>query len=84
METNIRAKVGKTLDNLSKAWSEVVSLTELFEIRNTPEDSNFTIFTFGYSVFISDGELAMNIFEALDQMEKQGYLDYKDFKQISF
>jgi hypothetical protein len=81
---NIRAKVEKTLDNLSKAWSEVVSLTELFEIRNTPEDSNFTIFTFGYSVFISDGELAMNIFEALDQMEKQGYLDYKDFKQISF
>jgi hypothetical protein len=81
---NIRAKVEKTLDNLSKAWSEVVSLTELFEIRNTPEDSNFTIFTFGYSVFISDGELAMNIFEALDQMEKQGYVDYKDFKQISF
>jgi hypothetical protein len=81
---NIRAKVEKTLDNLSKAWSEVVNLTELFEIRNTPEDSNFTIFTFGYSVFISDGELAMNIFEALDQMEKQGYVDYKDFKQISF
>lgn len=81
---NIRAKVEKTLNNLSKAWSEVVSLTELFEIRNTPEDSNFTIFTFGYSVFISDGELAMNIFEALDQMEKQGYVDYKDFKQISF
>lgn len=81
---NIRAKVEKTLDNLSKAWSEAVSLTELFEIRNTPEDSNFTIFTFGYSVFISDGELAMNIFEALDQMEKQGYVDYKDFKQISF
>jgi hypothetical protein len=81
---NIRVKVEKTLDNLSKAWSEVVSLTELFEIRNTPEDSNFTIFTFGYSVFISDGELAMNIFEALDQMEKQGYVDYKDFKQISF
>jgi hypothetical protein len=81
---NIRVKVEKTLDNLSKAWSEVVNLTELFEIRNTPEDSNFTIFTFGYSVFISDGELAMNIFEALDQMEKQGYVDYKDFKQISF
>lgn len=80
---NIRAKVEKTLDNLSKAWSEVVNLTELFEIRNTPEDSNFTIFTFGYSVFISDGELAMNIFEALDQMEKQGYVDYKDFK-LSF
>jgi hypothetical protein len=81
---NIRAKVEKTLDNLSKAWSEVVNLTELFEIKNTPEDSNFTIFTFGYSVFISDGELAMNIFEALDQMEKQGYVDYIDFKQISF
>lgn len=81
---NIRAKVEKTLDNLSKAWSEVVSLTELFEIRNTPEDSNFTIFTFGYSVFISDGELAMNIYEALDQMEKQGYVDYTNFKQISF
>ena len=80
---NIRAKVEKTLDNLSKAWSEVVSLTELFKIRNTPEDSNFTIFTFGYSVFISDGELAMNIFEALDQMEKQGYVDYKDFKLIN-
>lgn len=81
---NIRAKVEKTLDNLSKAWLEVVNLTELFKIRNTPEDSNLTIFTFGYSVFIYDGELAMNIFEALDQMEKQGYVDYKDFKQISF
>jgi hypothetical protein len=81
---NIREKVEKALNNLNNAWSEVVNLTELFEIRNTPEDSNFTIFTFGYSVFISDGELAMNIFEALDQMEKQGYVDYKDFKQISF
>lgn len=79
---NIRAKVEKILDNLSKAWSEVVSLTELFEIRITPEDSNLTIFTFGYSVFISDGELAMNIFEALDQMEKQGYVDYDNFKPI--
>ena len=84
METNIRAKVEKTLDILTKAWSEVMNLTELFKIRNTPEDSNLTIFTFGYSVFISDGEFAINIFEALDQMEKQGYVDYKDFKQISF
>lgn len=81
---NIREKVEKALNNLNNAWSEVVNLTELFEIRNTPEDSNFTIFTFGYSVFISDGELAMNIYEALDQMEKQGYVDYTDFKQISF
>lgn len=84
METNIRAKVEKTLDNLRKAWSEVVSLTELFKIRNAPEDSNFTILTFGYSVFIFYGESAMNIYKALDQMEKQGYVDYKDFKQISF
>ena len=80
---NIREKVEKTLDNLNKAWSEVMNLTELFEIRNTPEGANFTIFTLGYSVLISDGELAMNIFEALDQMERQGYVDYKDFKEIN-
>lgn len=81
---NIRAKVEDTLDSLNKAWSEVLNLTELFEIKNAPEIADFTIFTLGYSVFICHGELAINIFEAIDQMEKQGYVDYNNFKTINF
>lgn len=79
---NIREKVEKALNNLNNAWSEVINLTELFKIRNAPESSDFTIFTLGYSTFITDGEFGINIFEALDQMERQGYVDYNDFKPI--
>lgn len=79
---NIRKKVEKALNNLNNAWSEVINLTELFKIRNAPESSDFTIFTLGYSTFITDGEFGINIFEALDQMEKQGYVDCNDFKPI--
>lgn len=80
---NIREKVEKALNNLNNAWSEVTNLTELFKIRNAPEATDFTIFTLGYSVFIFDGEFGINIFEALDQMEKQGYVDYDSFKTIN-
>lgn len=83
-EYSLKRKVELELSALNYQWGQVEMLVELFKFKNAPKNTDFKIFTFGYSVFISDGELAMNIFEALDQMEKQGYVDYTDFKEINF
>lgn len=83
-EYSLKRKVELELSALNYQWGQVEMLAELFKFKNTPKNTDFKIFTFGYSVFISDGELAMNIFEAIDQMEKQGYVDYNNFKTINF
>lgn len=81
-EYSLKRKVELELSALNYQWGQVEMLVELFKFKNAPKNTAFNICTIGYSTFITNGEFVINIFEALDQMEKQGYVDYNDFKPI--